>query len=140
MLQKGWEDAATQERTWLLVSLSLSLRAKLLEAHAGVSGGHLGCKKTLYRLCQRLYCDGMRRGVEEWCKLCHVCAAKKGPARSTRAPLQLYQSGSPMERVAVDIAGPLPCTPRGNRYILVAMDYFSKWPEVYGIPDHEAKL
>ena len=44
-----------------------------------------------------------------------------------------------MERVAEDIAGPLPCTLRGNRYILVAMDYFSKWPEAYGIPDHEAE-
>ena len=77
--------------------------------------------------------------MEEWCKLCHVCAAKKGPAWRTRAPVQLYQSGAPMERVAVDIAGPLPCTPRGNRYILVAMDYFSKWPEAYGIPDHEAE-
>ena len=43
-----------------------------------------------------------------------------------------------MERVAVDIAGHLPCMPRGNHYILVALDYFSKWPEAYEIPDHEA--
>ena len=110
------------------------------EAHAGVSGGHQGCKKTLCRLRQRLYWVGMRRDVEEWCKLCHVCAAKKGLAWRIRAPLQLYQSGAPMERVAVDIAGPLPCTPRGTRYILVAMDYFSKWPEAYGIPDTRQKL
>ena len=47
VLQKGWEDAATQERTLLLV-VPLSLRAELLEeAHAGVSGGHQGRKKTL---------------------------------------------------------------------------------------------
>ena len=138
-IQKGWEDAATQERTWLLV-VPLSLRAELLEeAPAGVSGGHLGRKKTLCCLRQRLHWVGMRRDVEEWCKLCYVCAAEKGPARRTRAKSQLYQSGAPMERVAVDIAGPLPCTPQGNRYILVAMDYFSKWPEAYGIPDHEAE-
>ena len=81
----------------------------------------------------------MRQDVEEWCNLCHVCAAKKGPVRRTRAPLQLYQPGAPMERVAVDIAGPLPCMPRGNHYILVSLDNFSKWPEAYEIPDHEAE-
>lgn len=31
-----------------------------------------------------------------------------------------------MERVAIDILGPLPETGRGNKYILIAMDYFSK--------------
>ena len=41
-----------------------------------------------------------------------------------------------MERVAVDILGPLPVTERGNRYILVLTDCFTKWTEVYAIPDH----
>ena len=43
-----------------------------------------------------------------------------------------------MERVAVDIVGPLPVTVAGNRYICVAMDYFTKWPEAYALPNHEA--
>src|SRR6266498_2052699 len=29
----------------------------------------------------------------------------------------------------VDIVGPLPITRKGNRYIVIAMDYFSRWPE-----------
>ena len=44
-----------------------------------------------------------------------------------------------MERVAVDIAGPLPLTTSGNRYICVVMDYFTKWPEAFAIPNQEAK-
>ena len=43
-----------------------------------------------------------------------------------------------MQIVAVDILGPLPETPTGNCYILVAMDYFTKWAEVYAIPNQEA--
>ncbi|KAK3889074.1 hypothetical protein Pcinc_006949 [Petrolisthes cinctipes] len=43
-----------------------------------------------------------------------------------------------MERVTVDIAGPLPRTDKGNRYICVTMDYFTKGPETYSIPDQEA--
>jgi|SRR6266542_2305259 len=34
------------------------------------------------------------------------------------------------ERWGVDIVEPLPITREGNRYIVVAMDYFSRWPEV----------
>src|SRR6266542_171978 len=33
------------------------------------------------------------------------------------------------ERWDIDIVGPLPITREGNRYIVVAMDYFSRWPE-----------
>lgn len=139
VVQRRWESASGRENLWLLL-VPLALRAELLgEAHAGVTSGHLGRKKTLCRLRQRVYWVGMRHDVEEWCRVCRTCAARKGPARRTRAPLQLYQAGSPMERVAVDIVGPLRRTSRGNRFICVAMDYFSKWPEAYALPDHEAE-
>ena len=44
-----------------------------------------------------------------------------------------------MERIAIDVMGPLTRTDRGNRYVLVAMDYFSKWPEAYALPTQVAK-
>ena len=37
-----------------------------------------------------------------------------------------------------DIMGPLPETEKGNKYVLVAADCFTKWVEVYGIPNQEA--
>lgn len=43
-----------------------------------------------------------------------------------------------MERVAVDILGPLPITEAGNCYIQVAMDYVMKWPEAYVVADQRA--
>uniref|UniRef100_A0A3P9ICG4 Integrase catalytic domain-containing protein n=1 Tax=Oryzias latipes TaxID=8090 RepID=A0A3P9ICG4_ORYLA len=43
-----------------------------------------------------------------------------------------------MERVGVDVLGPFPLTESGNRYVLVAMDYFTKWPEAYAVPDQSA--
>jgi len=48
-----------------------------------------------------------------------------------------YNVGAPFEKIAVDIARPFPESNRGNRYLLVAMDYFTKWPEVYAIPNQE---
>ncbi|KAJ8957235.1 hypothetical protein NQ318_007799 [Aromia moschata] len=50
-----------------------------------------------------------------------------------------YLSGAPFERVVVDILGPLPVTDRGNKYLMVVMDYFSKWPEAVPLPNQEAE-
>ena len=38
----------------------------------------------------------------------------------------------------MDILGPLPQTPRGNKFIFVVTDYFTKWTESYAIPKQEA--
>ncbi|GBN23170.1 hypothetical protein AVEN_156243-1 [Araneus ventricosus] len=40
--------------------------------------------------------------------------------------------------MALDILGPFPVTTKGNRYVPVLMDYFTKWPEAIPIPDQEA--
>lgn len=68
----------------------------------------------------------MHQNIHKCVWNCDVCCAKKGPRRRGCAPLQLYQVGGPMERVAVDSAGLLPLTERGNRFICMAMDYFTK--------------
>ena len=47
--------------------------------------------------------------------------------------------GYPLQLVAVDIMGPLPETSNGNKYILVAEDYFTRWLEAWPIPNQETK-
>jgi len=43
-----------------------------------------------------------------------------------------------LERIAIDIVGPYRDSGRRNRYNLITMDYFTKWPKVYAIPNQEA--
>ncbi len=43
-----------------------------------------------------------------------------------------------MDRLATDVLGPLPVTPRGNCYILLVTDHFTKWVEIFPIPDQTA--
>lgn len=46
--------------------------------------------------------------------------------------------GAPLDRLATDILGPLPTTPRGNRYVLVVTDHFTNWVEILPVPDQTA--
>ena len=126
VLQKGVEDAARDD-TWLLVN-PFSLQVELLEeAHAGISTGHLGHRKTLCRLCRLLCWIGMGQEVE-WCELYHVYVAEKESEPCTRAALRWYQFGAPWEGMAVDVAGARPSMPQGNRRYL---------PEATGRPPGE---
>lgn len=43
-----------------------------------------------------------------------------------------------MDRLSTDIMGPPTLTPRGNCYILVVTNYFSKWVEIFPITDQSA--
>jgi transposase InsO family protein len=61
------------------------------------------------------------------------------PAENPKAPLGSISVGGPLDCVATDIVGPVPRTPRGNRYILTVTDSFTKWLDVYPIPDQTAE-
>ena len=44
-----------------------------------------------------------------------------------------------MERVCIDLAGPFPVSGRGNKYALVVTDCFTKYVEIYALPNQEAE-
>ena len=139
ILQRAWKEPATGEERWQLV-VPRGLRTAVLQAVHGAPGsGHFGVTKTLRRLRQRCYWGRFRRDVEDFCRRCDLCTARKGPPGRSHAHLQQHLVGAPMERVAVDIVGPLPRTDNGIIYILSAIDYFTKWPEAYALPDQESE-
>lgn len=49
-----------------------------------------------------------------------------------------YNVGAPLERIALDIMGPLLKTQKAHKHILVITDYFTKLAEAYPRVDQEA--
>ena len=94
-------------------------------------------QKTIDKLKQRVHWMSIAKSVREWCAKCPTCNRHKSLKRN-KAPLLPIYTGSPFERVAMDIVGPMPRTARGNRYILTVVDHFTKHVEAYPLPDQEA--
>ncbi len=63
----------------------------------------------------------------------------KGSIRSGDEQLKSIPICGLFHRVALDTAGPLPKTKSGNRYILVAIDHYSKWCEAKVVDDHSVR-
>lgn len=127
-------------KTWLQYVVPQSKIPDILrEIHDSASGGHFGMQKTLDKARLRFYWPGMVTDIKEWCHTCTTCKRYKGPGKRSPAPLQKFSVGAPFERLGVDILGPLPQSNRGNRYLLVITDYFTRWPEAVPMPNQEAK-
>ena len=140
VLYRKWEDVPGKGlHQHLQLVLPQEIVPTILEAlHNHSTAGHLGITKTLHKVRSRFYWPGQRRDIEDWCRACEDCASRKQPPKPHRAPLQLDRPGIPMQRVAMDILAPLPETERGNKYVLVIAEYFTKWTEAFPMPNMEA--
>ena len=85
------------------------LRNEVLKfTHDIPSAGHLGSHRLKEVLKKRFYWPNWKTDVELHCKNCRKCAERNDPPKKSRSPLIVEQSGYSMERVAIDIIGPLP--------------------------------
>ena len=51
-------------------------------------------------------------------------------------PIEVH---APFYQIGIDFVGPLPITSKRNRYIIVAMDYLTKWPEAKAVSEATAE-
>lgn len=107
------------------------------ELHSGEFAGHFGLSKMCNLITSRFYWPGFYGDAKEWCSRCQACAIRKMPSNRHCAPLQPVVVNSPGEFVATDLTK-MPKSKKGNNYILVVQDYFTKYVDLYALPDQEA--
>ena len=110
-------------------------------AHDPPMGGHLGAKKTRERIWGTFYWPGLCSQVRRYCESCEQCQRVVPRGRVPRVPMQhLPLVDEPFQRVAVDIVGPItPASDRGNRFILVTVDYATRYPDAVPLKGIEAE-
>jgi len=105
----------------------LNERIKLiLEAH---NIGHDGYYKTYQRLRKSYYWNDMVNDVKRVVSKCEKCQLNRPqpyPEPTENLPTKVE---GPFVHLGLDIIGPLVKTRSNNQYIIVAVDYFTKWVE-----------
>jgi len=69
---------------------------------------------------------------------CPQCAIVEVTDRKQKPQLQPILMERPFQILGVDIME-LPVTSRGNKYVIVFQDLFTKWPMVYPAPDQKTE-
>lgn len=101
--------------------------------------GHFGLEKTLDGLREKgEVWKHMRKHIKQFIKQCPVCQLNSDTKVSTKVPPFTRASYEPMEVLNIDTIGPLPEDESKNKYILVVVDCFSRWVELFGVPDTSA--
>ena len=117
-----------------------SLRASLMAlAHGGPLCGHFGVHRTLKRLTSDYFWFNIKFDVRQHCRQCVECARVKRPSKPSREGIsRLPVIGEPFMQWSADFLGPLPQTTKGNSYVLVLSDLFTKDVQCYSLPDQSA--
>ena len=127
----------SSERLLLVIPTSEITRVLQL-AHDHGTAAHLGRRKTLSRLISRVYWPHMRRDVANYVRACTLCQQYKPTNQKLPGLMKPIVVSEPWHTVGIDITGPFPMTRRGNRFILVVVDYFTKWVELFPLQSTKA--
>ncbi|KAK3040693.1 hypothetical protein RJ639_028389 [Escallonia herrerae] len=102
----------------------------LHEVHEGICGQHLGGRNLVHKILrQGYYWPGMQRDAIKFKKRCDQCQKFAPLTHTSAAPLSILTSLIPFAMWGMDILGPFPMATGQRRFVIVAIDYFTKWTE-----------
>ncbi|GFW36318.1 retrovirus-related Pol polyprotein from transposon 412 [Trichonephila clavipes] len=84
VLYRKFESEDGKTFRWQLVLPRSRIPEVLKELHGSPTGGYFGVMKTLHRVRERFFWGKVRADVEQWCKSCDACSARKGPKIRSR--------------------------------------------------------
>ncbi|MCO5596672.1 hypothetical protein L7F22_050740 [Adiantum nelumboides] len=101
--------------------------------HEEACGGHFSHELTLKKVLLAGYVwPSMHADVQHWCRSYHNCQVN-GNKKLLYGPRQAIIANGPFEKWGIDAMGPLPRTANGKLYILVAIDYMTRWVEAQSV-------
>ena len=102
----------------------------LREVHEGICGNHIGARALAGKvLRQGYYWPTILKDATDLVKKCRICQENAKISRLPSEPLTSIISPWPFQQWGLDKLGLLPIGKGQCKFIIVAVDYFTKWAE-----------
>nr|GEX80764.1 reverse transcriptase domain-containing protein [Tanacetum cinerariifolium] len=113
----------------------------ILEAcHNGPTGGHHGANLTAKKIFDAsFFWPTIYKDAHEFVKNCDSCQRQGKISQRDEMPQNSIQTCEIFDVWGIDFIGPFSSL-RVNKYILVAVDYLSKWVEAKTLPTNDARV
>ncbi|KAG8501565.1 hypothetical protein CXB51_003844 [Gossypium anomalum] len=115
--------------------------SKILEHyHSGLTGGHYSGTKTAHKILESgFYWPSLFKNANRYVTSCDKCQRTGNLSKRDEMPQNCMLSCEIFYVWGIDFIGPFPSS-FGNNYILVAVDYMSKWVEAQALPTNDARV
>ncbi|CAH9072683.1 unnamed protein product [Cuscuta europaea] len=114
--------------------------AILYHCHSSPYGGHFGSTRTSAKVLQSgFYWPTLFKDSQMYVKRCDRCQRTRSIGRRNEMPQSGILEVELFDVWGMDFMGPFPSS-CGNSYILVAVDYVSKWIEAIASPTNDSKV
>ncbi|GJT98454.1 putative nucleotidyltransferase, ribonuclease H [Tanacetum coccineum] len=112
----------------------------LAHCHSGPTGGHHSANVTAKKVYESgFYWPSVFKDANEYVRRCDACQRSGNISSRNEMPQNNIQVCEVFDVWGLDFMGPFPES-RGNKYILVAVDYVSKWVEAQALPKNDARV
>ena len=116
-----------------------SLKQQIMEEHhAGILAGHFSGPRLFKTISRRWWWKGMYKDLMNYARGCPQCTIVGRAEQKKIPPLMPIPVDHPFQIVGVDIME-LPLTAKGNKYLVVFQDLFTKWPMAFPTPDQKTE-
>ena len=100
------------------------------EIHEGPSGAHQGARVTYQKILRLGYFwPTLQKDTLDFVRKCDTCQRHNNIIHAPATTLASISGPWPFAQWGLDIVGPLPTAPGQRKYLIVAIDYFTKWIE-----------
>ena len=114
------------------IVLSRELMLKLIKETHEIYG-HVGGLECFKLISEDFFYPKLKKHIARNVRTCISCQLNKSCTQNNRAISHPITPEGPEELVSIDFVGPMPVSRGGTRYLLVAMDAFSKYFQIYPI-------